>query len=76
MVSGEVIEECLLGFPNQLFLQFCFRTDLVESVYVVNVEAASQIIQRISFDSLCFRYRHTKNFGNAVRGIGFPVAKP
>ena len=41
MVSGKIIEESLLGFPAQFFLQFCFGTDFVESIYVVNVEAAS-----------------------------------
>ena len=41
MGSGKIIEACLLRFPGQFFLQFCFRTDFVESIYVVNVEAAS-----------------------------------
>ena len=41
MGSGEVIEESFLGFLGQFFLQFCFWTNFVESVYAVNMEAFS-----------------------------------
>ena len=58
MGSGEVIEESFLGFLGHFFLQLCFRADFVESTYVVTVEAASQIIQRIRFNSLYFRFRY------------------
>lgn len=62
MGSGEIIKECFLRFLGQCFLQFCFRSQFIEGIDIVNIETAPQIIQCVCFDSLCFCFRYTKDF--------------
>ena len=72
VISIEVIKECFVGFLCQFLLQFCFRSDFIESIYVINVEnkKRSHIHRSFPLHSISWKatpscpWRRRTGFGN------------